>query len=152
MNKKFCDVGRHIVDKLWKARTKSQPSCCRTCLYKLKSETTSDDNPKSDRKYPEKKKKAYIKPFSDKHLEDLAKYRPLRDEFLEKNKVCQIKAPGCTHAATQVHHAKPRRYYLCDVSIFVASCTNCNMYVENHDSWARERGFKLDHLGDKSNK
>lgn len=142
---KECSFCNKQVPKLWY----SNPACCPsyTCMaaYKrLKSKKGTET--------PKKKKASYIKPFSDRQLRELAKYRPIRDEFLEKNKVCQIKAPGCTHAATQVHHAKPRRHYLCDVSIFVASCTNCNMYVENHDSWARERGFKLDHLGDKSNK
>ena len=150
MNVKFCDVGRHTVDKLWYARTKSRPSCCQRCLPKLKSKPTGDDNASGISKYPEQKKRPQIAQFSAKKLKELAEYRPLRDKYLAEHPVCEAKVEGvCIGGPTQLHHKKPRQFYLCDVSIFIAVCQACHDWIEPNDAEARERGFKLDHLGDK---
>lgn len=135
MKKRFCDVGRHTVDKLWKARTKTQPSCCRTCLYKLKSGSTSDDNPKGDRKHPDKKKRAYIKPISDKQAERLKEYRKKRDEFL-KGKMCQF--PGCYSSEVECHHSAGRQGdLLTDERFFVALCRKHHRFVEENPEEAK---------------
>lgn len=137
MNMKVCDKCGRSFPRMWKAGTKDHGPMCRNCWLNHLGETR-----------PRVRGKAYyrIKPIGDKKMAEYAVYRPLRDKFLRENKFCEIKAPGCTIKATQVHHKKPRAHYLCDVSIFAASCTNCNLYVESHDAWARERGFKLNHL------
>jgi hypothetical protein len=64
--------------------------------------------------------------------------------FLGKHKSCKIKSPECTALATCVHHLKGRgENELMDKSTWVASCEHCNSYVEQHHTWAEERGFKI---------
>ena len=90
----------------------------------------------------EKKKSPKIKPYTDKRLKELAKYRKLRDEYLKDKPFCEIQSPVCTGRTTELHHAKTRRHHLCDTSVFFASCRACNGYVESNHAWAEERGFK----------
>ena len=85
-----------------------------------------------------------IKPISDKKLEELKEYRLLRDAYMKNHDICEVK--GCSRLAQDLHHKKPRAYYLCDTSIFMATCRQCHTKIESEDSWARENGYKLNHL------
>jgi len=63
--------------------------------------------------------------------------------FLKKRSRCEIKSPECTKVATCIHHRNGRgKDELMDQGTWMASCMPCNSYVEVHDKWARERGFK----------
>lgn len=143
---KFCDVGRHTVDKLWHARTKSRPSCCRQCLSRLKSSHQSNDNSKKVTLPHSKKKVAKIRPISDKKQKELAEYRKLRDKYMKEHPYCEVGSGVCTSKATDLHHKKPRAYHLLDVSVYMAVCRSCHMAIERDDAWAREHGYKLNHL------
>jgi hypothetical protein len=89
-----------------------------------------------------KQKKVYkIKPVSDKRKVDEMVYRLLRKVFLNKKTLCEIKAPGCTCVATVVHHTRGRVLYYLTVSTWMASCSHCNLYIEQNDKWARGLGY-----------
>ncbi len=90
-----------------------------------------------------KPKKLYkIPKKSIKRKQDDKIYFELRDSFLKKNPVCQIKSPECTIKSTVIHHTKSRGIYYLAQNTWLASCHRCNTYVESHDAWARENGFK----------
>lgn len=123
----------------------ANPKCCTkgSCLiqYKnLKHKEKGKHVPKTNIV------KNGIKKINDKMLKKMAEYRPLRDKYLSDHPVCEIQSPKCTGGPVELHHKKPRAYYLCDVSVFCSACRSCNSYVESHHQWARENGFKLDHL------
>lgn len=62
----------------------------------------------------------------------------------EKRFICEIQSPDCTGTATVVHHMKGRvgeQVFI--IEDWMACCSRCNGYVEEHDAWAREKGFKL---------
>lgn len=101
---------------------------------------TCGDGPCRREKKP--KKKYVIPKVAEKRkvLDQL--YFLLRTAFLKEHKECEIQSPVCTGKATCVHHTKGRgRFYLV-VATWMASCKWCNGYVEKHDAWAREKGFK----------
>jgi hypothetical protein len=70
------------------------------------------------------------------------KYFELRKKFLDTNKRCMINSPECTQEATCVHHTRGRGIYMLMVETWMPSCKRCNNYVEAHDEWARENGYK----------
>lgn len=70
--------------------------------------------------------------------------------FLAKpeNKKCKIVMEGCTVIATCVHHVSGRTgEKLTDEKDWLASCQSCNLWVEENDAEAREKGFKKTRLG-----
>lgn len=69
-------------------------------------------------------------------------YHELRPAFLKAHPVCEIKSPECTGVTTCVHHTRGRGIYLLAQNTWMGSCRRCNNYVEDHDAWAREKGFK----------
>lgn len=121
----------------------SSPPCCGS--WRCKSLYNQLKSKKGISTLPCKKVNK-IKTFSDKKMKELAVYRKLRDEYLNRKPFCEIKSPKCTGITTELHHKKPRRYFLCDISSFCASCRACNTYVEENHEWARQNGFKIDHL------
>jgi|GEM_PF-1460718 len=80
---------------------------------------------------------------SDK-MKDIKKaLKSLYPAFLKSRPVCKIKSPVRTHKADVVHHDSGRDAdTILDQSTWVECCAPCNGYVEEHDAWARERGFK----------
>lgn len=86
-----------------------------------------------------------IKKVSENYEKLLKQYRPLRKDFLEKNKNCQLRLGNCTGASTVVHHlagkSTPELYL--DVRLWMASCSNCNIEVERIGEKAYELGIKI---------
>lgn len=82
-------------------------------------------------------------PYRSEKRERLQKeYRELVKQMLSENKNCQIKAPCCTKKAEGLHHiVKRTEKNLCDKANLIRACNHCNLYIETHDSWAREKGF-----------
>lgn len=65
--------------------------------------------------------------------------------FLAKpgNDKCKVQSPECIGSATTIHHRNGRlEEFLFDQNSWMAVCVRCNGYVEEHDAWAREKGFK----------
>lgn len=93
---------------------------------------------------PEKKKQMKIKPVSDKRAKMNKVYAEASRPFW-KGQRCQINSPVCSGAAQGIHHRKGKATptLLMDKTWWMRACNHCNAYVETHDEWARERGFKL---------
>lgn len=123
--------------RLWKAKTREHGAMCKDCWNGYKAGEVSIDN--SIKKAPRR-----IKPISDKLAKELVEYRKLRDEYLKENPNCEI----CGYHKVELHHKKPRAYHLTDVSIFMSVCRKCHTRIENEDKWARDNGYKLNHLSD----
>lgn len=122
---------------LWK----SNPPLCKPCAMRSKARNDDSDEKVS---VPQKKKKVSkrIAPVSEKQKERLVEYRIVRDKFLRDNPNCEI----CGDTPVELHHKKPRAYFLTDVSIFMSVCRSCHERIERDDSWARENGYKINHL------
>lgn len=95
---------------------------------------------------PEKVKKVTpIKKVSDKEKSRKAELKKMYPVFLaEKKFICEIQSPECTKTATAIHHLKGREgEQVFETLDWLACCQRCNGYVEEHDKWARDKGFKL---------
>lgn len=129
---KKCKWCEETVDKLWFS---SPPTCMKpNCRRQGDAERRARKG---------EKQKTKINPISESKAKDLAKYRPLRDKYMSEHLVCeccQIKP------ATDLHHKKPRAYYLCDISVFCALCRECHNRCESDHEWARRNSLKIDHL------
>lgn len=90
------------------------------------------------------KKAYYIPKISKKKIEELKEYRVVRDAYLKANPVCEVK--GCCSTEVELHHKMPRAYYLCDTKVFMSVCRKHHLKIEESDSWARENGYKINHL------
>lgn len=89
---------------------------------------------------PKTKKVPKIKSFSDKKIKELAIYRKLRDEYINKNPLCEV--CGSPNSLT-LHHKKTRAYHLCDISVFMTTCFHCHEKIHREDKWARDSGYLL---------
>lgn len=57
-------------------------------------------------------------------------WRRMRARVLHRDKyLCQLRLPGCTIKATQVHHVLGRSVSGDDPRYLVASCRSCNLLV-----------------------
>jgi hypothetical protein len=81
--------------------------------------------------------------ISEKRKDINQALRTIYPSFLAKHSKCEIKSPECTKIATVIHHVEGRLpSKVLDQTTWMASCTRCNIYVEENDGWARDRGFK----------
>jgi hypothetical protein len=101
---------------------------------------------KSQEKAPNGLKIAYrpkpIEKRSEKMKAIMKLLKPLYAIFLKSHPDCEIKSEVCRGKAVCIHHTEGRGKKLLDQQTWLASCGPCNSYVESHDEWARERGFK----------
>jgi len=88
-------------------------------------------------------KKRTINPVSDKRLEELATYRPLRDKYLAEHPTCEVR--GCGRKTTNLHHKKGRiGALLYDVKYFMACCELCHPKgIHENPEWARKNGYLI---------
>jgi len=74
-------------------------------------------------------------------------YSLVRKAFLLKNVKCQADLPGCSTAATEIHHKKGRiGNLLIDSKFFLGVCRNCHDIIENQPNLAKELGFSESRL------
>lgn len=106
-------------------------------LLKPSSETSSEGV-----QTPKKRKR--IAPVSEKQAQRLKEYRKLRDAYMEVHRMCEVR--GCNRPSEDLHHMLPRAYHLLDTDVFMAVCRECHCRIEREDKWARENGYKLNHL------
>jgi len=75
-----------------------------------------------------------IKPLSDKRRIQNDVYLKLRKMYLDTHSLCDVRLIGCTHYATEIHHAEGRTgSLLTDITHFVAICRNCHILVEKNN-------------------
>lgn len=126
-------------EELWKIRN--------GFIDKTTGPTEPKPIPKKSAKKIEQEKgkpsRSTAKPVSKKQAKALREYSKISKAFLAEHEMCEIQSPECTGKATEIHHTKGRiGALLIDTKYFMASCSCCNQYVEKHDAWARENGFK----------
>jgi len=110
---------------------------------------------------PEVKPRARIKPVSEKRTVENLQYTADRILFLGKNKVCVIKGPTCTGAATTIEHSAGRIGFYDDwardnkISLFLdqrfwlPACCNCNLELENNPELSKQFQLSKIHGGKK---
>ncbi|WP_277496592.1 HNH endonuclease signature motif containing protein [Elizabethkingia anophelis] len=82
-----------------------------------------------------------INKISQKHKELLSEYTVIRKEFLINNPICSVNQISCTKIATDIHHIKPRAFFLNDISVFMSVCRNCHDWIHSNDLEARKLGY-----------
>jgi len=89
------------------------------------------------------KKKKTINPISDKRLNELALYRPIRDKYLNENTSCEVRE--CDNKSTHIHHKNGREgKMLYDYNYFMAVCNECHPEkIHENPAWARENGYLI---------
>jgi len=85
------------------------------------------------------KKRKRINPVSDKKATELKKYRLLRDLYMENHSICEFKE--CSKPSNDLHHKKPRKTHLCDVTVFMSVCRNHHDWIHNNHAKAVELGY-----------
>lgn len=87
-----------------------------------------------------KRKRAAIRPVSEKRKAQNKRYLKLRLEFLRDHQMCQ--APNCQNFSTEVHHINSRSgEMLLDFTQCVALCGICHRMVHDNPLWAKEHGL-----------
>lgn len=103
-----------------------------------------------------KRNKNFISKHSDKMIARNAQYKPIRDEHLKNNPVCEIH--DCENPSTNPHHIKGRDIntfaddwardndipLLCDVRYIIACCGICHpKRIHENSKWAYEHGYLI---------
>ena len=81
---------------------------------------------------------------SKKRAKEELQYTKIRYEYLNKNKFCQAKLPGCTVSSTDVHHVRggeERSETFLDADTYMSVCRTCHNYIHEHPAEAREMGY-----------
>lgn len=100
---------------------------------------------KQRKKIPLPKPKKQIRKFSNKSLDQLKRYRILRDKYLEENPICQY--PGCKNREVTLHHKRGRQgAYLTDKRFFCALCWPHHQFIEQNPQIAYKLGLSLKRL------
>ncbi len=95
--------------------------------------TFNPDKFRPDPKPPRtpKKVKKPIKKVSEKRKKDNKEYTALRQVYLLRNPLCEVKLKGCFGKASEIHHDLGRGINLNNIDSFVAICRNCHNIVED---------------------
>lgn len=150
MKLKYCGSGEHEVAKLWRAKTKTTQSACYDCARR-QNPVTIKKVPVKACIEPTKEKKHYVIPkISDKQKKINAAYKILRDQFIKNNPYCIARFEGCTHIATECHHARGRgKEYMLDETTYRALCHHCHSIAETNPKLAKSLNISQSRL-DKS--
>jgi hypothetical protein len=133
------------ISVLWK----SSPKTCHACARK-QATTEAIERSKGEHNHKgltasedgkEAKVFKVIAPVSKKLAKKRREYKPLRDQYLIEHQICELQILCNGSPATEVHHVKPREFFLCDVSVFKAACHLCHDWIPGHDAEARQMGF-----------
>ena len=109
-------------------------------------ESNEDQSP--EQKKGKTTKKPKIKRVSKKRAKQEREYKPIRKKFLADNPLCGLKLPGCTGAATEVHHQAGREgKRLLDVNDFIGACSNCHKIATEKSKEAIVAGHSKTRLG-----
>jgi len=92
---------------------------------------------------PAPKKRKSINPFSQKMLDRLAIWRPVRDKYLASHPVCEVH--DCNKPSTNVHHRAGRmEWRLTYVPWLMACCETCHpKRIHENSEWAYEHGYLI---------
>lgn len=82
-----------------------------------------------------------IKKVSTRQQKLNAAYKILRDQFMKSHKACEANLQGCKKKATECHHVRGRGQYYLDDTTYLALCSPCHKWVNEHNEAASEMGF-----------
>lgn len=88
-----------------------------------------------------------IKKVSTRMQKLNAAYKILRDLFMKSHPKCEANLPGCKIKSTECHHVRGRGQYYLDDSTYLALCTPCHKWINEHNEAALEMGFCKSRLG-----
>lgn len=89
-------------------------------------------------------KKTPLKRMSQKREADYKAYLKERDEFLAKNKFCEMLGIGCSIKSQDLHHMKGRTGKLLrDKMWWFPICSRCHRWIHDNMKEARRRGLVL---------
>lgn len=142
VKKKACDGEdcRGKLQYIWKNVVEEdgeRKRYCKSCYGKIKPTTALKRTPLPKQTTPVNKK-------SDRRKRLDAAYNVLRKSYLEAHPNCQIKLPGCTGAATDIHHlfwGSSREQHMNDFANVLASCRKCHDTV--HTKLSKEEAIEL---------
>ena len=113
---------------------------------KTTKEETGEDQPHKQKKGKTTKKP--IAKVSKKRGKEMREYKPVRKKFLIDNPRCGLKLPGCTGAATEVHHQSGREgKRLLEVTDFIGACHSCHKIATKDSREAIAAGHSKTRLG-----
>ena len=121
---------------------RKKPLKRKTPLKRSSNPISRSTSPKRSTKRPKR--------ISDSHARMLERYRPLRDEWMQRpeNFLCKMKTPVCTGECQAPHHPSGRiGEELLNLEECIPSCHPCNSYVEAHPNWAIEQGLAKKKIG-----
>jgi hypothetical protein len=76
---------------------------------------------------------------SDRRADLPADWRARRSAVLARDKgVCQLRHPGCTHRAIEVHHTVSRTIH--DLEALIATCPSCHKVETQREAANARRG------------
>lgn len=82
----------------------------------------------------------------DKTLTQLLQpvYKILRLDFLQHNRLCLAKLPGCKYYATQIHHMNGRAgWWLVVMKFFFPICGPCHRIINRDSDMAIKNGYSV---------
>lgn len=84
-----------------------------------------------------------MKQVSKRRQKEGSEYSRLRKEFLLEKPACFLFGlrPGCTHKATQVHHAAKRGMFYLRVDTWRQCCQECHEWAEKNRKDAERIGM-----------
>jgi len=82
-----------------------------------------------------------LKQKSDKQKAIDKAYTLMRKEYLTKHPMCEIKLPGCTGLATDIHHKEYRGINTLAQATWIAACRTCHDWCHANPAEARELGY-----------
>ena len=130
--KKLC-IGCNTEQYIWKNYEGGK--YCKDCWSCHKSKDNESQKPKLT---PSSSK---LKQKSDKQKAIDKAYSLMRKEYLTKHPMCQIKLPGCTGQATDIHHTEYRGIKTLAQATWLAVCRTCHDWCHANPKEARELGY-----------
>jgi hypothetical protein len=139
---------------------KSQPRTKNGASQRTQNQRWRLMQQKSLRKYQEKritqlKEKTITKkstqPNSESALTKLLKpiYSQLRIDYLQHNRLCLAKLPGCKEHACEIHHRYLRTgWWLIVMDLFFPICRNCHRFITKNSRWAISEGISISRHSD----
>jgi hypothetical protein len=134
MKLKTCDICGE-EKPIWKSSGTGGLRYCKYCWSCHKSKDKDTQKPKTS---PSSSK---LKQKSDKQKAIDKAYTLMRKEYLNKHPMCEIKLPGCTGHATDIHHTEYRGINTLAQATWLAVCRGCHDWCHSNPKEARELGY-----------
>jgi len=125
----------HRCQKL-KILWRSNPPTCKECDQIIKA----SGEPVQTSKKP-------IKKVSDKQSKLNYAYEVLRKQFLKNHQLCEASVvSNCLRKSSEIHHKRGRGVYYLDSSTWLATCSHCHHWIEEHKEEAAAKGLSENRL------